>query len=835
MSTVPPVIPRFMKVFLCHSSGDKPAVRELYRRLKEDGFQPWFDEVDLKPGQPWRETIEAAVRTSDAVVVCLSTGSVGKEGFLNREIKVALRALDEKPEGTIFVIPARLEAVEIPGSLRDLQWANLYDEGGYERLVGALKERASAIGRPAPAGVTSLPGGAGSKLVTGQGGTGTQRPEPEAGGLWEWLRARMGLTLIVIGVMVVLLTGITYKLYQIRKQYRAEAIGFNREGMEKLRSLDTTNAEILLGRAVTADPGNALMHANYAVTLGERGNYTAAKAEVQKAFEKKSSLSERDADWVEGVKNEMNWQLGPAADSYAVGWGRHKDTEAGLRLAWVQTLSGKGSTALETLNDLERNAASAGDPRIAYERAMAADAEKDFEAEVKTLDKIIAEHSKDQEPLIVAAALSQKCAALPKVGNAKQAVTENRKAAEKACTDAIPLFTKQTDRLGLARTYTRQAVIKMSVEDRNAEAKQLLSDAIDTASSLGSEIDEAGARQNRANWFINADDVDNARKDHDAAVELYKKIGNQEGLADLENNWGTSLIDSCKFEGAETAFQSALKEYEKTNSREGPAIATYNRGLMRYLLGDLSKAESDVVSALRSADKLKLESEKPEWLNTLGEVYLAQNRLPLAERCFRGENCYEDAATPGHVDHPGELQPSARRELALVQIEQGHPADAEHVARALIHELGQDKDSEPDDEGMAHDLLGRALIAQGGNLKLAEARDTIGTAQNLSLHDCRIPVSLAITSSRAAGHLKQFPVARDRVTKSFQQAKDKKLRGYELEALLAQAEIEFLAGQLDKAEKQATELIGNPEVEEYKLIKSKADKLLKEIRSKQTH
>ena len=67
-----------LRVFLCHSSGDKPAVRKLYQRLKQDGFAPWLDEEDLLPGQDWRHEISVAVRACSAVVVCLSRGSITK-------------------------------------------------------------------------------------------------------------------------------------------------------------------------------------------------------------------------------------------------------------------------------------------------------------------------------------------------------------------------------------------------------------------------------------------------------------------------------------------------------------------------------------------------------------------------------------------------------------------------------------------------------------------------------------------------------------------------------------------------------------------------------------
>jgi hypothetical protein len=45
---------RQLRVFLCHSSGDKPAVLNLYQRLSNGGFDPWLDKKKLLPGQDWR-------------------------------------------------------------------------------------------------------------------------------------------------------------------------------------------------------------------------------------------------------------------------------------------------------------------------------------------------------------------------------------------------------------------------------------------------------------------------------------------------------------------------------------------------------------------------------------------------------------------------------------------------------------------------------------------------------------------------------------------------------------------------------------------------------------
>ena len=137
---------RRLKVFLCHASGDKPAVRELYHRLRGAGYDPWLDEEKLLPGQEWELEIRRAVRYSDVVVICLSRRAVTKAGYVQKEIRYALDVADEQPEGAIFLIPVRLEACEVPQRLRRWHWVNLFEEPGYDRLLRALQVRAEALG-----------------------------------------------------------------------------------------------------------------------------------------------------------------------------------------------------------------------------------------------------------------------------------------------------------------------------------------------------------------------------------------------------------------------------------------------------------------------------------------------------------------------------------------------------------------------------------------------------------------------------------------------------------------------------------------------------------------
>jgi formylglycine-generating enzyme required for sulfatase activity len=137
---------RPLRVFLCHASQDKPAVRKLHRYLKQRGVQPWLDELDLLPGENWEVEIPNAIFSSDVILVCLSKNSVDKEGYVQKEISFALDKALEKSEGTIFIVPVKLEDCDVPKRLNRFQWVDLFRPDGYKRLMLGLQKRASGLG-----------------------------------------------------------------------------------------------------------------------------------------------------------------------------------------------------------------------------------------------------------------------------------------------------------------------------------------------------------------------------------------------------------------------------------------------------------------------------------------------------------------------------------------------------------------------------------------------------------------------------------------------------------------------------------------------------------------
>ncbi len=78
-----------MKVFISHSSSDKELARDVAQGLADEGFDVWFDEWALQPGENFAKKMGKALESSDAMVVVLSPDSM-KAGWQRQEIQYAL-------------------------------------------------------------------------------------------------------------------------------------------------------------------------------------------------------------------------------------------------------------------------------------------------------------------------------------------------------------------------------------------------------------------------------------------------------------------------------------------------------------------------------------------------------------------------------------------------------------------------------------------------------------------------------------------------------------------------------------------------------------------------
>src|SRR5258707_11992595 len=130
-----------LKVFLCHASENKPIVKGLHDDLVAAGYRPWLDSEVLLPGVDWDREIRIALRATDAVIVCLSSVLVDKEGYIQKELRFAQDIQSEKPSGTIFLIPLRLDNCKTPLELQYIMWGDYTASDGFEKLTRSLNVR----------------------------------------------------------------------------------------------------------------------------------------------------------------------------------------------------------------------------------------------------------------------------------------------------------------------------------------------------------------------------------------------------------------------------------------------------------------------------------------------------------------------------------------------------------------------------------------------------------------------------------------------------------------------------------------------------------------------
>ena len=154
-----------IQIFLAHANEDKPEVIKLYERLKKAGYQPWLDKKNLLPGQNWRTAISNAIKESQLFIACLSQRSIAKQGFVQREFKMALGQYANRPANSIYLIPLRLNDCQIPDlrqeeygvNLRDLHWLDYWEADGFELLEKTITfEFGPFAVKPEPSKVTTF-------------------------------------------------------------------------------------------------------------------------------------------------------------------------------------------------------------------------------------------------------------------------------------------------------------------------------------------------------------------------------------------------------------------------------------------------------------------------------------------------------------------------------------------------------------------------------------------------------------------------------------------------------------------------------------------------------
>jgi hypothetical protein len=132
------------KVFLSYAREDFNTALRLFNDLRKAGIDVWLDREVLLPGQNWKAAIRQAIRESRFFLALLSNNSVSKKGYVQKELKHAIEALEEYPESAIFIIPIRLDDCNpTTEQLQELHWIDIFEdwEGGLVRIISTIQSQ----------------------------------------------------------------------------------------------------------------------------------------------------------------------------------------------------------------------------------------------------------------------------------------------------------------------------------------------------------------------------------------------------------------------------------------------------------------------------------------------------------------------------------------------------------------------------------------------------------------------------------------------------------------------------------------------------------------------
>ncbi len=123
------------KIFLSHTSVDKPFVRTLAIDLRRNGHTVWIDEAEINIGDSLIGKIREGLDEVDFVAVVLSKASIQSQ-WVQKEIEIASnREIEEKK---VVVLPLIIENVELPGFLKGKLYGDFSKKEEYETKLDLL-------------------------------------------------------------------------------------------------------------------------------------------------------------------------------------------------------------------------------------------------------------------------------------------------------------------------------------------------------------------------------------------------------------------------------------------------------------------------------------------------------------------------------------------------------------------------------------------------------------------------------------------------------------------------------------------------------------------------
>ena len=213
------------------------------------------------------------------------------------------------------------------------------------------------------------------------------------------------------------------------------------------------------------------------------------------------------------------------------------------------------------------------------------------------------------------------------------------------------------------------------------QADEVLGIGLLMAERSGNRDFQAAFSANLSIVYLHRGRLDEAMTSGEAALDLFRRVGDSRGQADVMLTIGTIRANQGDREAARKDFEAALKRHEIGGSEVGKANALGNLGNMHMQDDELEEALDHHRRALATHEKIGNPLGRANALSNIGNVRLRQSEPDEALRAYEGAlKVYEEISSPLG-------QASALGNIGNVQFKQGKTEEAlERYERTLeIH------------------------------------------------------------------------------------------------------------------------------------------------------
>jgi eukaryotic-like serine/threonine-protein kinase len=584
------------------------------------------------------------------------------------------------------------------------------------------------------------------------------------------------------------------------------------EGLARLRVLDAPEARDLLQQAIAADPKFSLAHSALAESWSRLGYDKKAQQEALQAYNLSTNLSREDRLVVEGRYREIDHQYAKAIEVYRALFTLFPDNlDYGLNLATVQVRAHQGHDALTTVESLRKLPPPASeDPRIELTESDGWRVLGDFNHQEAPLGRAVEKARAQGARLILARALHDQALLFNFFSRTQEAIA--------LCRESRDIAASAGDRQSEARALRAWADILSNGGDLPG-AIRLYQEAKNIFQQIGSEGGVASVLNNLAVAYDRKGDLASAEKMHRQAQASFRLLDDDAHRAVVTGNIAEDRLEQGDLPGAIQLYQEQLQLGDPANT-ENAALAGYGIAYVHQEQGDLAGARRGFEQSLAAWQAKGNRNASAYAMWSLGSLLLEEADFSGARKMYEQALAIRTTA--------GDKLGIAGTQLGLADLsleEARSPVEQEATMRQVIEVFQAQKDR--DDETQAWCTLARALLAEG---KAGAAKDALQHARSLAANsqNPNIRWRTAITAARietAEKGVAQSAVGiatRKELAAIIAKSQVLGYQGVELDARLAQAEIEMKGGQTTVARSHLAAVETDAKAKGYNLVARKA-------------